>query len=182
MEDKVKKYCGFCEKKYGAKYNFCPECGRTLEIIHKIDLKKAFEPYLKDTGFVIEEYRDGSQRFSWFRGDDINKDSQKVAKRLVKNKPDFLTVTAKVWNNFGKLEFYIDLEGKETQFNGYLYLPVNKVNIALILCLVDRENAIKLVDKCQVEMNSREEQIKQNMVMFKKYKDLKKRLSLKEEE
>ena len=182
MEDKVKKYCSFCEKKFGAKYNFCPECGRALEIVHKVDLKKSLEPYLKGTGFTIDEYRDGSQRFGWFRGDDINKDSQKIVKRFVKNKPEFLIMTAKISDNFGKLEFAIDLEGKEGQFNGWLYLPVNKVNIALVLCLVDRENAVKLVDKCQYEMDSQEKRIKENMAAFKRYKDLKKRLALREEE
>ena len=182
MKDGIKKYCSFCEKKFGVKYNFCPECGRELKIIHKVDLKKAFEPYLKETGFVVEEYRDGTQRFGWFRGDDINKDSQKLAKRFVKNKPDFLMITAKIYNNFGKLEFSIDLKGKETPFSGYLYLPVNKLNIALVLCLVDRENAVKLVNKCQTEIDSHQEQIIVSTAVIKQYKDLKKRLSLREEE
>ena len=182
MEDKVKKYCGFCGKKYSAKNNFCPVCGKELKIMNKVDFKKLFGPYLKGTGFTIEEYRDGSGRFGWYRGDNISKDSQTIVKRFIKNKPDFFTTTVKVYYNFKELEFSIDLQGKDAPFNGYLYLPVNKINISLVLCLVNRENAVKLVDTCQQQIESREKQLKEGTAILKRYKDLRKRLSLKEEE
>ena len=180
MKDTTKKFCSFCERKFSVNYNFCPECGRELKIIHKIDLKKLFEPYLKGTHFVIEEYKYGGQHFGWYNGDDINKDSQKVIKRFIKNKPDFLTLTANVYNDFGKLKFSIELKGKETQFTGYFYLYVNKITIGLVRCLVKEEDVIKLVNKCQEEMDFFKEQIKENKAIFKRYNDLKKRLSLKE--
>ena len=172
----MKTYCKNCNKEFGIQFKFCPVCGRKLKVKYNVDLEKAFVPYIKNTGFTLEQLRDGSQRFGLYRGDDIYKDSQKVIKRLIENKPNFLTLSFKVWNNFGKLEFTIYLEGEDEFFGGFLYLPVNKINLGLVLCLANEEDVIKLVDECQEEISLREERIEELTVALKKFKDLKKRL------
>lgn len=171
----MKKICKCCNKEYEMVYNFCPICGEKLSVF---DFKKEFEPYLEGTNFCIGEFeaKDG-QRFRMYHTtcEQCKQDSQKVLKRLVENKPDFLTITVKLCSDFGKLEFAIDLEGKQALFSDSLYLPVNKENTNLVLCLIDEESISELITRCQKGIN-------EEVAILTRYNKLQQQLSYKKEE
>jgi len=170
----MKKICKCCNKEYEVEYNFCPVCGEKLSV----NFKKEFEPYLEGTNFCIGEFeaKDG-QRFRMYHTtcEQCKQDSQKVLKRIVENKPEFLTITVKLCSDFGKLEFAIDLEGKEALFSDSLYLPVNKANTNLVLCLIDEESISELITRCQKGIN-------EEIAILTRYNKLQQQLSYKKEE
>ena len=188
----MKKICKHCNKLYGVKNIFCPICGEKLSVVCNFDVKKFFEPYLKGTRFFLEPGNNCYYfefRYDYNGSSSIEKDTKKLIKRLAKEKPEFLTVKVFVINDFGTIKLCVKIKmaiveekrGEEINYN-YLYTPYDKGVINSLLLLLNKEDFSELVTNCQRQIDHEESYLKETVKVLKQYKDLKKRLSLKEEE
>jgi len=135
------KYCNNCDQKLIMGFNFCPVCGKELEIISDFDVKSEIKPYLRDTSFYISGRKNNFYLSSPYdKG--YRKDCLKVIKRFIENKPDFLTVSFGGVNIddegvYGRLE--LRLNEKDMYFQGSLIFNINKTNLGLAERLLDKK-------------------------------------------
>lgn len=140
------KYCNNCDQKLIMGFNFCPVCGKELEIISDFDVKNEIKPYLRDTSFYISGRKNNFYLSSPYdKG--YRKDCLKVIKRFIENKPDSLTISFGYINIddegvYGSLE--LRLNEKDMYFQGSLIFNINKTNLGLAERLLDKEEMSRL--------------------------------------
>ena len=173
---KIVNFCECCGKKYRDKYVCCPTCGVDLKVMPKFNVKKGFEPYLKGTGFTIQKegqvYGDYILKY---RGStkDKDKDSKKMIKRFVENKPDFFTPIIDVYKDpCDIITLTVELKSRVFHLLSMFYFPFNKGNFSLIQGLLSKDNVSKLIEKCKQEKTWQEEKIKNASDLLKDFQNL----------
>lgn len=142
------KYCNNCDQNLIMGFNFCPVCGKALEIISDFDVKNKISPYLRDTDFYVDGRRCNFYlKFHCDSDEKYRRDSIKIIKRFIESKPKFLNFSTgnmgvDTEGVYGSLE--LRLNEKNMFFQGSLIFNINKTNLSLVARLLNMKEMSSL--------------------------------------